>query len=268
VPVDENGELDLDAFAKAMTKKTKLVTFFHVSNVLGTINDVKKLVAVVRRKSKRAKVLVDGAQAVPHMPVDISRLDCDFYAFSAHKMLGPTGVGVLWGRRAVLEEMPPFQFGGDMISDVKIKKSTWAPIPIKFEAGTPNIEGAVGFGAAVGYLNKIGMANVREHEVELTKYALKRLSEVKDIRILGPREAEKRCGVIAFALDTVPPHDVASILDSEGIEIRSGYNCAEPLMDFLGTGPVARASFYIYNTKKEVDRFIEGLKKVERIFKK
>ena len=267
VPVNENGEIDLVAFKKSLTKKTKLVTFFHVSNVLGTINDVNNLSATVHRQSPKAKILIDGAQAVPHMPVDISKIGCDFYAFSGHKMLGPTGIGVLWAKREILSEMPPFQFGGEMISQVSLEKTSWNDLPWKFEAGTPNIEGAIGLGAAIDYLTSLGMENVREHEIGLTKYALKKLQKIDDIKIYGPEDASKRCGVVAFNLGSIPPHDVASILDSVGVEIRSGYNCAEPLMDFLGSGPVARASFYIYSTEGEIDRLVDGLLLVQKIFK-
>ena len=186
-------------------------------------------------------------------------------------MLGPTGVGVLWARRVILSLMPPFLFGGDMIASVKLDTTTWAELPLKFEAGTPNIEGAIGLGAAVDYLTTIGMENVRRHDEELTRYALSRLSKVAGIKLLGPKDAKKRSGVISFNLYTgekeIPPHDIASILDNEGIEIRSGYNCAEPLLEFLGVGPVARASFYIYNTKEDVDRLIEGIEKVKATFK-
>ena len=271
VPVDANGEVDLSAFKKALTKKTKLVTFFHVSNVLGTINDVNSLSTMVHRLSPKAKILVDGAQAVPHFPVNIPKIGCDFYAFTGHKMLGPTGIGVLWAKREILSQIAPFNFGGDMISQVTLKKSTWNDLPWKFEAGTPNIEGAIGLGAAADYLQKIGMENVRKHEVELTEYALEKLKDIDGLRIWGPGQAEKRCGVIAFNLYSgnkeIPPHDIASILDSEGIEIRSGYNCVEPLLAFLGTGPVARASFYIYNTKKEIQRLVDGIEKVKEVFR-
>lgn len=266
VPILENGELDELAFKNAITKKTKLVSFFHVSNVLGTINDVNRLVKIVRNQRPEASILIDGAQAVPHMPVDIGKIGCDFYAFSAHKMLGPAGIGVLWGRRKILESMQPFLFGGEMISKVTLKKSEWAPVPLKFEAGTPNIEGAIGFGAAVDWLSKIGMKNVRKHEEELTRYALSKLLKITGFKLIGSKDAKKRCGVIAFLVGDVPPHDIASILDSLGIEVRSGYNCAEPLMEFLGTGPVARASFYIYNTRGEVDRLVEGIMKVKEVF--
>lgn len=271
VPVTRDGEIDLVAFKKALTKKTKLVSFFHVSNILGTISDVNRLSLIVHREAPKAKILVDGAQAVPHIPVDISKIGCDFYAFSGHKMLAPAGIGVLWGKRELLCLMPPFLFGGEMISQVKLNKSTWAELPYKFEAGTPNIEGAIGIGAAANYLKKIGMENVRKHEMELTDYAFRRLCGIQEIRLLGSGDAKKRCGVISFNLFAgdreIPPHDIASILDSEGVEIRSGYNCAEPLLDFLGVGPVARVSFYIYNTKEDVDRLVAGIRKVKEVFR-
>jgi len=266
VSVDGNGEIDLEAFEKALAKKTKLVTFFHVSNILGTIAPVRRLASSVKRLAPQAKILIDGAQAVPHLPVNISKIGCDFYAFSGHKMLAPAGIGVLWGKREILEAMPPFMFGGDMISTVKIEKTQWAELPLKFEAGTPNIEGAIGLGAAVDYLQKIGMENVRKHEVGLTHYALEKLSKIEEVEVFGPKEVSKRCGVISFKIGSVPAHDVASILDSEGVEIRSGFNCAEPLADFLGTGPLARASFYVYNTKEEIRKFIEAIEKVKEVF--
>ena len=291
VPI-ENGELDIKAFERALTKKTKLVTFAHVSNILGTIFPVEKLVKLVRDQRPEIRIFIDGAQAVPHMKVDIPKIGCDFYAFSGHKMLGPSGIGVLWGRRKILGKMPPFLFGGDMISTVKVDESEWAELPLKFEAGTPNIEGAIGLGAAVDYLKEIGMENVRKHEVELTKYALDELAKIPEVTIYGPLNSviarspstslrttkqskkrslryprdDNRAGVISFNIGSIPAHDVATIMDSEGVEIRSGFNCAEPLADFLGTGPLARASFYIYNDKSDVDRLILGLRKVQEVF--
>jgi cysteine desulfurase / selenocysteine lyase len=273
-PVDENGELDLVAFKKALTKKTKLVTFFHVSNVLGTINNVERLSLVVRRLAPQARVLVDGAQAVPHMPIDLTKIDCDFYVFTGHKMLGPTGVGVLWAKREILEDMPPFLFGGEMIESVDFDKSTWNKLPWKFEAGTPNISGVVGLGAAIDYLKSIGMERVRKHEMELTEYAIKRLSGILGVRLLGPLDPKKRGGVLSFNVgpsassgSPIHAHDVASIMDLQGIAIRSGQHCAEPLMRFLEISSAARASFYIYNTKKDVDKLIEGIELVKETFK-
>lgn len=267
VPINDQSQVDQVAFKKALTKKTKLVTFFHVSNVLGTINDVNRLSLIVHREAPKAKVLVDGAQAVPHMKVDIPKIGCDFYVFTGHKMLGPTGIGVLWGRRDLLEQMPPFLFGGEMISKVSFEKSSWNELPWKFEAGTPDIAGAIGLGAAVDYLNKLGMENVRKHEIELTEYAVGQLSKIPDVVILGSLDPKKRGGVISFNVDRVHGHDVASILDEDGVEIRSGQHCAEPLMQFLGISSAARASFYIYNTKEEVDRLVEGVEKVKKTFK-
>lgn len=278
VPVDENGEVDELAFKKAITKKTKLVAFFHVSNVLGTINPVEKLVSIVKGQLSNVVILIDGAQAVPHMPVDIDSIGADFYVFTGHKMLGPTGIGVLWAKRELLEQMPPFLFGGEMISKVSFDQATWNELPWKFEAGTPNIAGAVGLGAAVDYLEKVGMGDVRKHEVELTEYTFDRLSKISEVTIYGPMDAKKRGGVISFNIGNpsthsvrsgplVHAHDVASILDSEGIAIRSGHHCAQPLMEFLGINSAARASFYIYNTKEEIDRLVEGIKKVKKIFK-
>jgi len=284
VPILENGELDIEAFQNAITKKTKLVSFFHVSNVLGTINDVYRLSSIIRRKISKAKILIDGAQAVPHMPVDISKIGCDFYVFTGHKMLGPTGIGVLWAKRELLEAMPPFLFGGEMVSKVFLNKSSWNELPWKFEAGTPDIAGAVGLGAAVDYLSGIGMENVRKHEVELTKYAIDKLTELKDVRLLGPlspRYSElgsesrsrnefgmtNKAGVISFNVGNIHAHDVASILDSEGIAIRSGHHCAQPLMEYLGIKSAARASFYVYNTREDVDRLVKGVLNVKKIFK-
>ena len=285
VSVDENGEVDLIALKKALTKKTKLVTFFHVSNVLGTINPVGDLVKIVRHLKSDIRILVDGAQAVPHMPVNIPKLGCDFYVFTGHKMLGPTGIGVLWVKRKLLKTMPPFLFGGEMISKVSSHESSWNEIPWKFEAGTPDVAGAVGLAAAVDYLMAVGMENVRRHEVELTKCALERLSKIPEVVIYGPRDQERRGGVVSFNIGdpstspapsgarassgpAVHAHDVASILDSEGIAIRSGHHCAQPLMEFLGIASAARASFYLYNSEKEIDRLVEGIEKVKKTFKK
>ncbi len=277
IPILDNGELDYLAFKKALTKKTKLVTFFHVSNVLGTINDVCNLTSIIHNLSPKAKILVDGAQAVPHMPVDVSRLGCDLYVFTGHKMLGPTGVGVLWGKRELLESMSPFLFGGEMISKVSVEKTTWNELPWKFEAGTPNIAGVIGLSAAVDYLSKIGVENVRKHEIELTNYALERLSKISEVTVYGSsrgassgstqgRSSNNRSGVISFNIGPIHAHDVASILDSEGIAVRSGHHCAQPLVDFLGVSSIARASFYIYNTKEDIDRLVEGILKVKKTF--
>ncbi|MCH8085781.1 MAG: cysteine desulfurase [Nitrosopumilus sp.] len=266
IGMDDNGELILDDLDKYLaTGKVKLVTFSLMSNVLGTITDVQKII----EKCKAAGVLtlVDAAQAVPHMKVDVEKLGCDFFAFSGHKMLGPTGIGVLWARKSVLETMVPFQGGGDMIREVHKYESTWNDLPYKFEAGTPNIADVVGFGAAIDYLTKIGMDNVREHEVELTKYAMKKLSEVKGIHIYGTKDISKRGGVISFNFADVHPHDVAQIIDGEGIAVRSGHHCAQVLMERLNVAATSRVSFYIYNTKEDVDALINSLNKVAKVFK-
>jgi cysteine desulfurase/selenocysteine lyase len=266
IGMDDNGELILDDLDKYLaTGKVKLVTFSLMSNVLGTITDVEKII----EKCKAAGVLtlIDAAQAVPHMKVDIEKLECDFFAFSGHKMLGPTGIGVLWAKKSVLETMIPFHGGGDMIREVHKYETTWNDLPYKFEAGTPNIADVVGFGAAIDYLTKIGMDNVREHEVELTTYAMKKLSEVKGIHIYGTKDITKRGGVISFNFADVHPHDVAQIIDGEGIAVRSGHHCAQVLMERLNVAATSRASFYIYNTKEDIDALVTSLNKVAKVFK-
>lgn len=266
IRMDDDGELILDDLDKYLaTGKVKLVTFSLMSNVLGTITDVQKII----EKCKAAGVLtlIDAAQAVPHMKVDIEKLGCDFFAFSGHKMLGPTGIGVLWARKSVLETMSPFQAGGDMIREVHKYETTWNDLPYKFEAGTPNIADVIGFGAAIDYLTKIGMDNVREHEVEITKYAIEKLSEVKGIHIYGTKDISKRGGVISFNFADVHPHDVAQIIDGEGIAVRSGHHCAQVLMERLNVAATSRASFYIYNTKEDVDALVSSLNKVAKVFK-
>ena len=266
IRMDDDGELILDDLDKYLaTGKVKLVTFSLMSNVLGTITDADKII----EKCKTAGVLtlIDAAQAVPHMKVDIEKLECDFFAFSGHKMLGPTGIGVLWVRKSVLETMNPFHGGGDMIREVHKYETTWNDLPYKFEAGTPNIADVVGFGAAIDYLTKIGMDNVREHEVELTKYAIEKLSEVKGIHIYGTKDISKRGGVISFNFADVHPHDVAQIVDGEGIAVRSGHHCAQVLMERLNVAATSRASFYIYNTKEDIDALVNSLNKVAKVFK-
>ena len=266
IGVDDDGELILDDLDKILaTGKVKLVTFSLMSNVLGTITDAKKII----EKCKAAGVLtlIDGAQAVPHMKVDLETLGCDFFAFSGHKMLGPTGIGVLWVRKSILETMSPFHGGGDMIREVHKYETTWNDLPYKFEAGTPNIADVVGFGAAIDYLTKIGMDNVREHEIELTTYAIEKLSKVKGLHIYGTKDISKRGGVISFNFADVHPHDVAQIIDGEGIAIRSGHHCAQVLMERLNVAATSRASFYIYNTKEEIDVLVNSLNIVAKVFK-
>ena len=263
IPVTPDGLLDLSQLDSLLTERTKLLSFVQVSNVLGTMNPVRELVAAARRVG--AKVLIDGAQSVPHMPVDVQALDADFFAFSSHKLCGPTGIGVLYGKRALLEAMPPFMGGGDMIREVKLSGSKWNTLPYKFEAGTPAIAEAIGLGAAVDYLTAIGMDWVHEHEQMLTHYAYEQLSQVEGLRILGPGP-EARGGLIAFTLGDIHPHDLSAVLDSEGIAIRAGHHCAQPIHDHFGIVASARASFYLYNTPSEIDQLVIGLEKANTVF--
>lgn len=263
VPVTPQGVLDLERLPDLLTERTKLFCFVHASNVVGTINPVQELVAAARAVG--ARVLIDGAQSVPHMPVDVQALDADFYVFSGHKMCGPTGVGVLYAKRELLEAMPPFMGGGDMIREVKMTGSKWNAVPYKFEAGTPAIAEVIGLGAAVDYLQQIGMEWVHAHEREITRYAYERMSEVEGLRILGPDPAQ-RGGLIAFTLDGIHPHDVAAILDRAGVAVRAGHHCAQPLHDRLGVHASTRASFYLYNTLEEVDVLVEALHSAQEIF--
>ena len=266
IGVDDNGELILDQLDDYLnTGRVKLVTFSHMSNVLGTITNAEEIIKQCHKKG--VKVLVDAAQSVPHMKVDVQKLDCDFFAFSAHKMLGPTGVGVLWARKEILENMQPFNGGGDMIREVHKYETTWNDLPYKFEAGTPNIADVIGFSAALDYLEKIGMDKVREHEIELTKYALDKISAIKGITLYGTPDMKKRGGVISFNLGDIHPHDLATILDEDGIAIRSGHHCAQVLMERLDVSATSRASFYIYNTKEEVDVFISSLNRARELFR-
>ncbi|MGI0008325.1 MAG: cysteine desulfurase [Nitrosopumilaceae archaeon] len=266
IGVDDNGELILDQLDDYLnTGRVKLVTFSHMSNVLGTITNAEEIIRQCHKKG--VNVLVDAAQSVPHMKVDVQKLDCDFFAFSAHKMLGPTGVGVLWARKEILENMQPFNGGGDMIREVHKYNTTWNDLPYKFEAGTPNIADVIGFSAALDYLENIGMDKVREHEIELTKYALDKISAVKGIKLYGTPDMKKRGGVISFNLGDIHPHDLATIIDEDGIAIRSGHHCAQVLMERLDVSATSRASFYIYNTKEEVDVFIRSLNRARELFR-
>jgi cysteine desulfurase/selenocysteine lyase len=265
VPVTDDGLLRLDIYQQLLEQRPRLVAFTHMSNVLGTINPVQEM--IVQAHAVEAVVLVDGAQSVPHLPVDVQALDADFYCFSAHKMLGPTGIGVLYGKRALLEAMPPFMGGGDMIRTVKLHESTWNDLPWKFEAGTPAIAEAIGLGAAVDYLNELGMDWVQAHEQEMTAYALEQLQQVPGLTLYGPREIGQRGGVISFTLGDVHPHDLASILDQEtGVAIRAGHHCAQPLMERYDVPATARASFYVYTTKEDIDALVQGLHKALQIF--
>lgn len=263
VPVTEDGLLELAEYEKLLGLNPKLVAFTHMSNVLGTINPAKKIIANAHRVG--ALTLVDGAQAVPHIPVNVQDIDADFYAFSGHKMCGPTGVGVLYGKEAILEAMPPFLGGGDMIKRVALRSYVPNSLPHKFEAGTPSIAEVIGLGAAVDYLSEIGMDGIAAHEHELIKYALERLEEFPGINVLGP-PAEHKGGVAAFTFEGVHPHDVSQIVDREGVAVRAGHHCAMPLHDKFGLVATARASFYLYNTTDEIDHLIDALYKVKEVF--
>jgi len=262
--MDDQGRLRLDDLEARITGRTKLVSVVHVSNALGTVNPVSEIIA--RAHERGALVLVDGAQAVPHRKVDVGSLGADFYAFSSHKMCGPTGVGVLWARKELLEDMSPYQGGGEMISIVGRDESTWAEVPHKFEAGTPNIAGAVGAAAAVDFMEEVGYEAIQAHESALIRYALERLREVPGIRVFGPEDPQQRSGVISFAMGDAHPHDIATILDSEGVAIRAGHHCAQLVMRHLGVSATTRASFSLYNTTQDVDRLVEGLEVVSGIF--
>ena len=264
VPVTDDGLLRLDVYEQVLQQQPKLVAFAHMSNVLGTINPAREMIA--QAHAAGALVLLDAAQSVPHMPVDVQALDVDFLCFSSHKMLGPTGIGVLYGKRDLLEAMPPFMGGGDMIRTVGLRESTWNDLPWKFEAGTPAIAEAIGLGAAVDYLNALGMENVRQHEQSITAYAMEQLQQVPGLTIYGPDTAQ-RGGVISFTLGDIHPHDLASILDQEvGVAIRAGHHCAQPLMERYGLSATARASFYVYTVESDVDTLVKGLYKALEIF--
>jgi cysteine desulfurase/selenocysteine lyase len=262
IPISDKGELDLVEYEKLFSPRTKMVSIIHVSNVLGTINPIEKMIAMAH--ARNVPVLVDGAQAFPHMPLDMQSLDCDFYVFSSHKAYGPTGVGILYGKTEWLEKMPPYQGGGDMIEQVTFEKTTYAPLPAKFEAGTPNIADVIGFGAAVNYLQTIGMQNISEHEQILLEDATQKLSTLPRIRILGT--ASHKVAVLTFVLDGIHAHDVGTILDREGIAVRVGHHCAMPLMQRYNIPATVRASFGLYNTKEDVDMLVNGIQKVMTLF--
>ncbi len=264
LPITDEGLLDLSQLDQLLNERTKLLSFVHASNVLGTINPVADLVAAARAVG--AKILLDGAQSVPHMPVDVQALDVDFFVCSSHKMCGPTGVGVLYGRRELLDAMPPFMGGGDMIREVRMSGSKWNDLPYKFEAGTPAIAEVIGLGAAVDYLTGVGMDWVHKHEQQLTRYAHECLSEVEGLRILGPGP-EQRGGLVAFALNDVHPHDISAVLDQAGIAIRAGHHCAQPVHDHYNLVASARASFYLYNTTAEVDQLVAALEDANIMFR-
>jgi cysteine desulfurase/selenocysteine lyase len=261
-PVTDSGELDLEAFARLITDRTRIVAVAHVSNALGTINPVRHLADLAHAAG--AILVVDGAQAAPHLPLDVQALGADFYACSSHKMLGPTGVGALYGRESLLDAMPPWQGGGDMINTVSFSGSTWAPLPAKFEAGTPNIAGAVGFGAAVAYIEQIGRDRIAEHEHELLVYATGRVAEVRGLRVIGT--APLKASVLSFVMDGIHPHDIGTVLDSEGVCIRAGHHCAQPLMKRMGVPATARASFALYNTEADADVLVASIEKARELF--
>lgn len=264
IPLTVCGHLDLSNIDDIITSRCKLLAISHMSNVLGTINPVAELAEKAHKVG--ALVLADGAQAAPHMPVDVRDLGVDFYALSSHKMLGPTGVGVLYGRKELLDQMPPFNFGGEMIDQVYFDKVTWAELPHKFEAGTPDIANVVAFDAALTYLEQLGMENIRRHEIELTAYALERLSELEGLELQGPREAEQRGGAVSFVDPNIHPHDISTFLDSRGVAVRAGHHCCQPLMRLMGIVATARASLYVYNDEADVDALVEALKEMRSYF--
>jgi cysteine desulfurase/selenocysteine lyase len=263
ITVTDDGLLDLDSYRNLLAQEPRLVSFAHMSNVLGTINPVGEIIRMAHEVG--AITLIDGAQSVPHLGIDVQALDVDFLAFSAHKMVGPTGIGALYGKAKLLQEMPPFLGGGDMIKSVKLRSFKPNDIPYKFEAGTPAIAESVGFGAAVDYLTQLGMERIAAHEHEITEYALERLEEIPGVKVFGPG-VEHKGGVAAFTLDSIHPHDVAQILDNDGIAVRAGHHCAQPLHEKYNIPATTRASFYLYSTKYEVDKLVEGIYKVKKYF--
>jgi cysteine desulfurase / selenocysteine lyase len=261
-PINDSGELIWEEFEKLLGPRTKIVAATHVSNALGTINPVWRIVE--RAHGAGIPVLVDGAQSAPHLEVDVQALDCDFFVFSGHKVYGPTGIGVLYGKSALLNAMPPYQSGGDMISSVTFEKTTYNKLPYKFEAGTPHIAGGIGLGCAIGYLNGLGMRNVEKHEQELLEYATRAVGEIPGLRVIGT--AAEKAGVLSFVMEGIHPHDIGTILDQQGIAIRTGHHCAQPVMQRFGIPATARASFALYNTREEVDALADGLRKVREVF--
>ena len=263
LPIDRTGEVRVEELERLLTPRSRIVSIAHVSNALGTLVPVRRIVEIAHARG--VPVLVDGAQAVPRLAVDVRELGCDFYAFSAHKMYGSTGVGVLYGRAELLDAMPPYQGGGDMISSVTFEKTTWNVLPYKFEAGTPNIAGAIGLGAAIDYLAKIGIENVTAHEKDLLDYATPLLTALPGLNVIGT--AREKIGVLSFTLDGIHPHDIGTVLDQEGIAIRTGHHCAQPVMEFFGIPATARASLALYNTRADIDALVEGIRKVQRMFR-
>jgi cysteine desulfurase/selenocysteine lyase len=262
-PINERGEIRMDELEKRLSGRTRIVAVSHVSNALGTVSPIRKIIALAHARG--VPVLVDGAQAAPRLPVDVRELDCDFYTFSGHKMYGPTGVGILYGKAEHLEAMPPYQGGGDMISSVTFEKTTYNILPYKFEAGTPNIAGAIGLAAAADYMSALGIENIEAHENDLLSYGTERLSAVPGLRVIGT--AREKAAVLSFTLEGVHPHDVGTVLDREGVAVRTGHHCAQPVMDFFKVPATSRASFGLYNTREEVDVLVEGIHKVVEMFR-
>ncbi|PFP30079.1 cysteine desulfurase [Bacillus sp. AFS073361] len=264
IPLQDDGTISLDDVRATITTNTKVVSVMQVSNVLGVINPVKEIAQIAHENG--AIMVVDGAQSAPHMKIDVQDLDCDFLAFSGHKMCGPTGIGVLYGKKHLLENMEPIEFGGEMIDFVQLYESTWKELPWKFEGGTPIIAGAIGLGAAIDFLNEVGLDQIAEHEHKLAAYALEKMATVEGMTIYGPLDPAKRAGLVTFNISDVHPHDVATVLDAEGIAVRAGHHCAQPLMRWLKASATARASFYLYNTEDDIDKLVEGLVKTKEYF--
>ena len=262
IPINDDGELLMDEYEKLLSPRTKLVSVVHLSNALGTINPVERIVEMAH--SYGAPVLLDGAQSVSHTPIDVQKMGCDFFAFSGHKIYGPTGIGVLYGKRELLESMPPYQGGGDMIKSVSFEKTTYNSLPYKFEAGTPNIAGVIGLGTAIDYVNNLGLGSISSHEQQLLEYGTHRLSEIGSLRLIGT--AKEKASVLSFCIEGIHPHDIGTILDTEGIAIRTGHHCTQPLMDRFGVPATARASLAFYNTKEEIDALVKGIDKVMDVF--
>lgn len=260
----KDGQLDMDDLRKKITNQTKFVSIAHVSNVLGTINPVKEITKITHEHG--AYMVVDGAQSTSHMAIDLQKMDVDFFAFSGHKMMGPTGIGVLYGKEELLNQFEPVEFGGEMIDFVYESHSTWTELPWKFEAGTPNIAGAIALGAAIDYIQELGIDQIHQHEIELIDYLMPKLQEIEGLKIYGPKDNVKRGGLIAFNIEGLHPHDVATALDMEGVAVRAGHHCAQPLLNYLETPATARASFYLYNTKADCDKLVEALKKTKEFF--
>lgn len=260
----KDGQLDMDDLRKKITNQTKFVSIAHVSNVLGTINPVEEITKIAHEHG--AYMVVDGAQSTPHMAIDLQKMDVDFFAFSGHKMMGPTGIGVLYGKEELLNQFEPVEFGGEMIDFVYESHSTWTELPWKFEAGTPNIAGAIALGAAIHYIQELGIDQIHQHEIELIDYLMPKLQEIEGLKIYGPKDNVKRGGLIAFNIEGLHPHDVATALDMEGVAVRAGHHCAQPLLNYLETPATARASFYLYNTKADCDKLVEALKKTKEFF--